>query len=263
MKKSNYKILMIILLILAISCTGCTTIKLPQSKTYTNSIGMEFTEIPAGQFTMHKEYQKIGRVPLTFDVAFENSFYMGTCEVTQAQWNTLMDDNPSRNPGNNLPVENINWYKANEFVKKLNELESTNKYRLPSEAEWEYAAKAGVDATFFFGEDESLLPEYAWYKDNSGASTHQTGTKDPNPWGLYDMYGNVREWTADTWTYDTELIPRNGTPFQTTSRFNEEHGVIKGSSYSTWAFECNPGRRDKSDRSGRNKDVGFRIAMDK
>ena len=127
------------------------------------------------------------------------NFYLGRYPVTQQQWETVMGNNPSHFKGGNLPVETVSWYDAQAFIQKLNALSGKQNYRLPTEAEWEYACRAGSTSKFFFGNDYDQLGEYAWYDGNSGQTTHPVGQKKPNEWGLYDMAGNVCEWT-DSWS---------------------------------------------------------------
>ncbi len=116
---------------------------------------------------------------------------MGKYEVTQKQWHEVMGTNPSTFKGDDLPVESVSWNDVQKFIKKLNKKENTNKYRLPSEAEWEYAARAGTTTRYSFGDDARKLRNYAWYYANSNFETHPVGEKKPNTWGLYDMHGNV------------------------------------------------------------------------
>ena len=112
--------------------------------------------------------------------------------------------------GNDLPVESVSWNEVQDFIKKLNEKEGTNKYRLPTEAEWEYAARAETTTRYSFGDDDSKLGEYAWYSENSGEKTHPVGQKKPNSWGLYDMHGNVLEWVQDEWHNSYNDAPDDG-----------------------------------------------------
>lgn len=165
-----------------------------------NSIGMKFVRIQPGTFIMGMPPDKSGnnlfpehKVTLTKD------FYMQTTEVTQGQWKTIMGGNPSKfqKCGDNCPVENVSWYSVQEFIKKLNQKEGGNRYRLPTEAEWEYACRAGTNTLFSFGDNEDQFGSYAWYGHNSNSQTQPVATKRPNAWGLYDMYGNVSEWCQD------------------------------------------------------------------
>ncbi len=133
-------------------------------KTYTNSIGMEFVQIPADEFDMGSPASEAGRYDdkgPVHHVKLPNAFYMGKYEVTQKQWHDVMGSSPSYFKGDDLPVEQVSWNDAQKFVKKLNEKENTYKYRLPSEAEWEYAARAGTTTRYSFGDDESKLGNYA------------------------------------------------------------------------------------------------------
>ncbi len=124
------------------------------------------------------------------------SFAMGKFEVTQAQWYAVMGTTPSRYQGSTLPVERVSWAEAQAFVQKLSE-KTGKSYRLPTEAEWEYAARAGTQTEYSFGDDPRQLSRYAWHSANSANTTHPVGTKLPNAFGLYDMHGNVWDWTAD------------------------------------------------------------------
>ncbi len=139
---------------------------------------------------------------------------MGRYEVTQKEWREVMGSNPSRFTGDNLPVEQVSWNDVREFIKKLNENEGTDKYRLPSEAEWEYACRAGTTTRYSFGDSESKLGDYAWYCDNSGGKTHPVGKKKPNPYGLYDMHGNVWEWVQDKYHGDYDGAPDDGSAWE-------------------------------------------------
>jgi formylglycine-generating enzyme required for sulfatase activity len=170
------------------------------NESFTNSIGMEFVLIPAGSFTMgaDKNFEDADddETP-PHRVTISKPFYLGKYEVTQTQWEAVMRDNPSRFKGPNNPVEQVSWKDAQVFIKRLNEKEGHDRYRLPSEAEWEYTARAGTTGPYSFGDNAGLLGRYAWYIKNSGDKTHPVGQKKPNAWGLHDMYGNVWEWVQD------------------------------------------------------------------
>ena len=130
------------------------------------------------------------------------SFYLGKYEVTQSQWQVVMGNNPSRFQGDNLPVEQMSWEDVQTFIRKLNAREGEDTYRLPTEAEWEYAARAGSTTAYSFGHSDSRLGEYAWYYMNSGRKTPPVGQLKPNAWGLYDIHGNVSEWAQDRYSKD-------------------------------------------------------------
>ena len=157
--------------------------------------GMEFVKIPAGEFMMgcspgdnlcNTDESPRHRVQIT------KSFEIGKYEVTQAQWTALMQTNPSSVKGDNRPVETVSKLEAQTFVAKLNAANDGYRYRLPTEAEWEYSARAGVDSPH-----SGPIDQVAWYSANSEDETHPVGQKKPNTWGLYDMQGNVREWVSD------------------------------------------------------------------
>ena len=171
----------------------------------TNSIGMQLKLIPGGTFMMGSPI--VQKVPTQHKVTLSQPFMLGVHEVTQKQYEQVMGSNPSgfKNPQN--PVEWVSWEDAMEFCRKLSALSEERAagrvYRLPTEAQWEYACRAGTTTEYGFGDDASGLDKYAWYADNSGSpthpegQTHPVGQKRPNAWGLYDMHGNVQEWCAD------------------------------------------------------------------
>jgi formylglycine-generating enzyme required for sulfatase activity len=165
-------------------------------KTLVNSIDMEFVLIPAGTFQMGSN-AGVNEKPI-HTVRISKPFYLGRYEVTQGQWQVVMGNNPSTIKGNaQRPVETVSWEDVQEFIRTLNTTEGSTQYRLPTEAEWEYAARAGTTTAHSFGDNADLLGEYAWLFCNVGDATQPVGRKRPNPWGLYDMYGNVWEWVQD------------------------------------------------------------------
>jgi len=166
----------------------------------TNSIGMDFVLIPAGSFKMgadpNFEESSPDETP-RHRVSISKAFYLAKTEVTQEQWVAIMGSNPSEYKGRQNPVENVSWNDVQEFIRRLNAKEGSNVYRLPTEAEWEYACRAGSTGTYSFGDDKGDLGTYAWFDENSGERTHPVATKRANAWGLYDMHGNVMEWVQD------------------------------------------------------------------
>ena len=162
---------------------------------------------------------------------------MGKYEVTQAQWENIMGENPSSFKGANRPVERVSWNDAQAFLKKLNANPSHSPlnqggqrgvFRLPSEAEWEYAARAGTQTAYAFGDDPARLGDYAWFDDNSGNKTHPVGQKKPNAFGLYDMHGNVWEWVADTWHNNYGGAPTDGSVWDSG---DSDWRVLRGGSW--------------------------------
>jgi len=183
-------------------------------------VKMEFVLIPAGEFTMgsseaerqvvlaeEKEDWAKNRI-LTegpqHKVKISRPFYLGKYEVTQAQWHAVMGNNPSKYQGPTNPVEQVSWEDIQPFLAKLNmSFERKGmRFTLPTEAQWEYACRAGTTTAFCFGDNAALLNEYGWYTSNSGGKTHPVGQGKPNAWGLFDMHGNVSEWCADWYATD-------------------------------------------------------------
>ena len=163
----------------------------------TNSIGMKLVYIPAGSFMMGSGPQH--------QVRISEVFWMGQTEVTQGQYKSAMNAQPwsgedDVQESNNNPAVYVSWHDAVEFCRKLSQREGKT-YRLPTEAEWEYACRAGTTTRFSFGDSDSSLGDYAWFDDNAKnvkeEYAHSVGQKKPNPWGLYDMHGNVMEWCSD------------------------------------------------------------------
>jgi formylglycine-generating enzyme required for sulfatase activity len=249
----------------------------PSGTLYTNGVGVKFTLIPAGSFHMGSPEEEPGRTAdegPRHHVTFTKPFYLGVTEVTQGQWRAVMDYNPSFFRGHDLPVENVSWDECQDFIRRLNEREKTNRYRLPSEAEWEYACRAGSDRRFSFGDDvgaavnrEKLryyfgdegeeLGAYAWYGNVSGNETHPVALKKPNALGLYDMHGNVAEWCKDWYgPYPAEDQTDPEGSAQGTSR------VLRGGGYGFGTWSVRSARRDHQPPQSRSAQWGFRVVVD-
>ena len=190
----------------------------------------EFCPIPAGTFRMKSNEVKI-----------DQDFYLGKYPVTQQQWKSVMGNNPSYFNGESLPVEKVSHDDVQAFIQKLNTLCGKQHYRLPTEEEWEYACRSGSTLAYFFGDSARHLGEYAWYGLNSGNITHPVGKKMPNEWGLYDMTGNVWEWTG-SW-YDSSCLTL----------------VIRGGSWFNEAKCCQSAFRNKFAPGNPNVTIGFRL----
>lgn len=233
---------------------------LDDSEIFTSSFtGIQFVLIPSGEFEMgapSEEKDRSDSESPTHKVTIQNSFYLGRSVVTQKQWEKIMGKNPSHFKGEDRPVEMVSWEDAQEFVTKLNEKEDTNKYRLPLEAEWEYACRASTQTRYFFGNDESKLNEYAWYAGNSGSKTHIIGQKKPNPWGLYDIHGNVWEWVQDEWHENYNGAPSDGSAWD---EGNSSNRVSRGCSWYCNTEFCCSAVRFKRESESRFANLGFRL----
>jgi formylglycine-generating enzyme required for sulfatase activity len=269
-RKNVVNILSVFLLsISVILLSGCVTDDNTDSaleQEFSNSIGIDFALIPAGEFYMGSDSTPI----VVFDdplheVSIENAFYMSKYEVTQEQWEDVMGNNPSFFEGENLPVEQVSWNDAQEFISKLNQMEDTDKYRLPTEAEWEYACKAGNDTDFSFTNEATDLDGYGWSDSygwcaiNANKTTNSVGEKKANAWGLYDMHGNVWEWVQDNWHDTYENAPVDGTTWEDENRSNR---VGKGGSWMDGPNICKSAFRGSLDAKSTSNVLGFRIVKE-
>jgi formylglycine-generating enzyme required for sulfatase activity len=227
-----------------------TPVELPESA---NSIGMKFKLIPAGTFTM-------GKGGDAHEVTLTKPFKMGVHEVTQSQYKQVMGVNPSQFKGADNPVGGGNWEDAIEFCRKLSELPAEkaagNVYRLPTEAQWEYACRAGTTTIYSFVDDDSDLGEHVWYRENSGRTTHSVGRKLPNAWGLYDMHGNAWERCQDWYDdYPSGVVTDPTGPAEGSFR------VCRGGSGYTPAEYCRSAYRSRDEPSSRDDFLGFRVSL--
>ena len=187
-----------------------------------------------------------------------NSFAIGKYPVTQAQYEAVMGTNPSwfkNNPQN--PVEKVSWDDAQAFCQKLSQITGKT-YRLPTEAEWEYACRAGTTTRYYFGDNANQLGDYAWYGGNSQQTTHPVGQKRPNGWGLYDMSGNVWEWCEDNWHDNYIGAPTDGSAWLIND--NDNRSLLRGGSWGYYPLFCRSAFRIfLIRRVYRNDTFGFRV----
>ncbi|MGB9929388.1 MAG: formylglycine-generating enzyme family protein [Methanosarcina sp.] len=239
---------------------------------YSNSIGMKFVKIPAGDFLMGSSWIEDNRDDdegPVHEVTIKEPYYLGKFEITQDQWSKIMgnDSSPSYHKGEYFPVESVSWYDAQEFIRKLNQIEKTDKYRLPSEAEWEYACRAGTTTTYSCGNDpyiEKISSEgdciIITYYDCYAASTNlrpfPVGQMQPNPWGLYDMHGNVREWCQDNYHSSYEGAPTDGSAWENVTIKSR---VVRGGSWCDRRWDCRSANREEDSPEGRLDALGFRV----
>ena len=257
--------------------TCCAVTPLPTLViTLPGDVPLEMVRIPAGRFQMgsddgpdwswcHEDnnctYCTNCEQPVhTVNIGYD--FYMGKYEVTQAQWTAVLRANPAHFRGADLPVEMIDGSQAREFLRRIQSRFAVRGLvlRLPSEAEWEYAARAGTRTLFASGDSELDLARSAWYRQNSRGRTRPAGGRAPNAWGLHDMHGNVAEWCEDVWHETYAGAPADG-------RARVEGGdgdkrVQRGGSWGCLPLNCRSARRYGAPWTERNKYVGFRIVLE-
>ena len=225
-------------------------------------LASDMVYIPSGKFTMGC---KTGRDTDCYDdekpphPVTVGSFYLARYEVTQAQWKAVMGTNPSYfKDCDNCPVELVNWDNVQGFIKKLNEKTGKN-FRLPSEAEWEYAARGGSQSKGYNYAGSNDVGEVAWYTSNSDNKTHPVGKKKKNELGLYDMSGNVWEWCQDDWHGGHSGAPENGSAWVDSPRGDRR--VNRGGSYFLVARNCRSSGRYFNSPGHRGINLGFRLAL--
>jgi formylglycine-generating enzyme required for sulfatase activity len=234
-----------------------------------NTIGMKLKEIRAGTFTMGSPGNEVGRQDDEHQhkVTISKSFYMQTTEVTQEQWRAVMATEPwkGRNhvkEGPNYAASYVSWDDAVAYCKKLSEKESKT-YRLPTEAEWEYACRAGTESIWNFGDDEKIFGDYAWYDKNAGdigeKYAHQVRQKKANAFGLYDMHGNVYEWCHD---YFEEDYYKQSPAQDPTGPVTGSFRVFRGGSWGGNTRYTRSAHRHGLDADYRGSNDGFRLVRE-
>lgn len=220
--------------------------------------GMEFVFVKGGCFEMGDTFGDGTTDEKPVHEVCVDDFYLGKYEVTQGQWEKVIGNNPSSFRGRDNPVEQVSWNDVQQFIDRLNN-QSSRKYRLPTEAEWEYAARSGGKRDKFSGtSQESELGQYAWYISNSGTQTHPVGQKKPNGLGLHDMSGNVWEWCAD-W-YDGNYY-KNSLKNDPTGPSSGIMLVIRGGSWGDSPRGVRAAYRYRDDPAYRNSSSGFRLGL--
>ena len=246
----------------ALIVVGCSSDVKQKKPPYTEpTTGMEFVYVLGGCFKMgHPKSEKLQK---QHRVCVHNGggFWVGKYEVTQAQWEKIMGSNPSDFKGADRPVEQVSWNDAQAFLQKLNATagagsEPALTFRLPTESEWEYAARAGTQTDYSFGDDPAQLGDYAWYLENSGHQTHPVGQKQPNDFGLHEMYGNVWEWCQD-WHDETYYVksPKDN-PQGPSSGY---HRLLRGGSWGDGPDVMHSAFRYRSVPDRQFSDIGFRV----
>jgi len=229
---------------------------------------MTFVYLQPGRLIMGSPPDEIGRdeFEVQHEVILTEGFYLQTTEVTQKQWVAVMEINPSEMKGDDLPVTSVSWLDCQKFIERLNHMEREGKYRLPTEAEWEYACRAGSTTAYASSPQlekgkgsDTELDHMAWYRGNSHNRPHPVAKKKPNAWGLFDMHGNVFEWCQDWY----ESWYNKFTDKAVVNPKGPEHGrfkVIRGGSWFAGAEYLRSANRMREKPEYRNKGIGFRLA---
>ena len=222
-----------------------------------NNIFMDFVLIESGKFNMGS-YEEVGdedELPVR-EISITQPFYMGRYEVTQRQWQQVMGENPSSFIGDDLPVETVSYSDCILFVKKVSEITGLN-FSLPTEAMWEYAARAGTESKWFYGNDEKDGISYNWIAPLDNNKTHPVGMKESNPWELYDIYGNVQEWCLDWYEnpYSTKSMVNPVGPMSGESK------VVRGGGWGAFADNARSAYRNALGPDIKNDGVGLRCVI--
>lgn len=247
-------------------------------ETFTNSLGIEFMQVPAGSFQMgspDSDPETSSMEQPQHEVTISRPIWVATTEVTQAQWEQLMGENPyvrdRSNPYYSRPgmaeritrpdhPATVSWNDAQEFIAALNAAEDGPDYRLPTEAEWEYFARAGTTTRHYFGDDSSQLGNHAWFGEGfAEGGHHPVSQKTQNPWGLYDIHGNVWEWVED-WFDSAYYAQSPATDPQGPD--NGSQRVVRGGSWHSTGDGWRSASRRDYDPDYRGISIGFRLVRD-
>ena len=224
-------------------------------------VSWKMVKVEAGSFTMSARDGENETDEAAHQATLTKDFYLAQTEVTQAQWKAVMGTNPSDFKGDDLPVEQVSWNDAMEFCEKLNSSGKAPKgwkFTLPTETQWEYAARGGNRSKGYKYSGSDNVGDVAWYDGNSGSETHPVGQKKANELGLHDMSGNVWEWCLDDWNSNSSKLTVEF------SRGNDQVGsnrALRGGSWYIRARRCRSARRDSSGPDLRDSGLGFRVAL--
>ncbi len=221
-------------------------------------IWIELVEVEGGHFLMGSE-ESVYDDDVPVHGVEVPSFRLGKYPVTQAVWEAVMGNNPSDFKGTNRPVENVSWEDVQQFLVSLSD-KTGKDFRLPSESEWEYAARGGRYSQDYIYAGSDKLSQVGWYVDNSNDETHEVGLLLPNELGLYDMSGNVREWCADDWHDNYKGAPTDGSAWIDAPDRGARR-VLRGGSYFYSAEPCRPTIRYRFAPGNRGDNIGVRLAM--
>ena len=275
-------------LLLVAGCSNCAGVSLSTSTSlssdgkalelrFSNGVTMKLVRIRAGRFWMGSHESETGRysdegswhTPQR-EVMLTMPFYMGITEVTRAQWQAVMNTKPWQGlpcakGGADTPACYISWNDAMAFCRTLSK-ETGCTVRLPTEAEWEYACRAGTTTAYSFGDDASTLGDHAWYHDNANSKkgenhAHPVGTKKPNAWGLYDMHGNVWEWCVDLYSDSYSYVPDRDPDGPVTRPWKQKYRVLRGGSWLDDPDRCRAANRLKDLPGYRFRINGFRVVV--
>ena len=223
---------------------------------------MEFTYISPGSIKIGSPENETGREQYESQhmVTLTQGFYMQKTPVTQTQWKTVMGRNPSSHKGDgDRPVEQVSWYDVQDFIKRLNDREGRTIFSFPTEAQWEYACRAGTQTKYYTGNTQADLDWAGWYKENSNGTTHPVAQKVSNGFGLYDMHGNVFEWVEDHWHDSYQDAPVDGSAW--IDNPGSSYRIIRGGCWAFPARDCRAAFRGGFMIGNRSSFVGFRIVL--